>query len=470
LSSNDFWYIYGSIPTNTGGYQLVRGTAPGGGGLFSPGGGVPSDLTNGTTIYSNLSTNPAAVDLSKLILGYTVDKQNAENLLGILNIFVDRCLKRSDITNTHFARLYACSTSELLDFLEGNAAYSTETNLKQVILARAVQIVTGSSYDAFRFLENNPNTTAQIWNFVINKNNSSPDAVGYSRMALKQLVADGSYKWRRFEELYDLVQADKQVLLADCNVNYSEWDDLINFEVVGWAEHRINSNDHWELLDIEDARSPTVNLDRFSVFIEKMPIINGERMTEQDFFNYFRLNINDFTGGTTFTPSDYSGDDINDSELWNSIYPFGSILHIDMLQVGNMTTVDGDVLCSQYNCCSWIFSTLRTGTELFDSGWHPVSGNRQFGFTTQSEQTELYTRAADRITVWWVNLIGPKKTFDDGAAVWRTMQNQVIDFVERNGGRMSSQKKSEEVNTPDWEAIRDRLKGTSPIFYIPCDK
>ena len=468
LSSSDFWYVYGSIPTNTGGYTLVPPDGGGSGGVLDENGGLPGGMTDPKVIYGNLSSNPAAVELSKLILGYTIDKTNAENLLSILNIFVDQCMQRSDINLGRFARLYACASGELLSFLESNPTFRSETTLKEVLLARSVQVMTGSSLATFEYLQHRPALTVDLWDFVINQHNSSTEAVGYVRTVVAQMMADSGYKWQRFEELFNLVQMDERALLKDCAPDYAQWSDLINFKVGGFPLQRILEEDRWELQTIEGARSPTINLDRFSIHIDQLPVVNGKRLNAAEFFEYFRLNINDFA--PEFTPTTYNGDNVNDHALWNSSNPYGSILEIALLgEDGLSFLADGDVICSQYNCCSWMFSTLRSGTEVFDSGWHPVSGHRQFGYKVKNGKFELYTRGADRVTVWWTNLLAEDKVFSDGSEFWRSMQRRIIRFVSDNNGAVNNIGVSESVNRPDWSKIKDLLKRSTPINYIPCD-
>jgi len=69
-----------------------------------------------------------------------------------------------------------------------------------------------------------------------------------------------------------------------------------------------------------------------------------------------------------------------------------------ILQIKMSDNEDGDINCSQYSECCWAFTTLKGPDN--GSGYHPISGNRQLGFTNASTGIEIYTKGADRASKW----------------------------------------------------------------------
>ncbi|KAF5280095.1 hypothetical protein FQR65_LT15085 [Abscondita terminalis] len=66
-------------------------------------------------------------------------------------------------------------------------------------------------------------------------------------------------------------------------------------------------------------------MDYFPVTVNQLPIINGTRLTPEQFLNHIRTNINNFvdTGYSECTP--YNNYGVDDRNLWNSSNPLGAI-------------------------------------------------------------------------------------------------------------------------------------------------
>jgi hypothetical protein len=119
--------------------------------------------------------------------------------------------------------------------------------------------------------------------------------------------------------------------------------------------------------------------------------------------------INDFAN--KFTPFSTS-----DAALWNSSSPLSTIMKIQLDEVFGITTADGDVICSQYDPCCWIFTTLGSSDGISGGGIHPVSGNRKFGYTYENGIFVIFTQGADRATTWYHGINDSQTAFDLGSA------------------------------------------------------
>ncbi|MBU6341333.1 MAG: hypothetical protein KGS48_07565 [Bacteroidetes bacterium] len=173
----------------------------------------------------------------------------------------------------------------------------------------------------------------------------------------------------------------------------------------------------------------------------------GQRINGKQLFDYFRKNINDFA--PKFDPYD----DPYDSNLWLTDNPLGTVMHITMEPL-----VDGDVIASGYEECCWFFSTLRG--PFYWGGYHPVSGNRQFGYKSENGKIVIYTRGADRTTTWYHsggfegNWEG-ETAFKKADNFWRSMQQKLSNFIIQNGGKVGYL--YDYHYRPNWNQIKTQL-------------
>jgi hypothetical protein len=88
-----------------------------------------------------------------------------------------------------------------------------------------------------------------------------------------------------------------------------------------------------------------------------------------------------------------------------------------------------------------------------DDGWHPVSGNREFGIDSQAAGDLLYTRGADRIhhepPLWYDG----EDVFEGGHDFWLGWQRGVVEFIRANGGWATAGEPISE-RFP-WEMVRE---------------
>ena len=216
-------------------------------------------------------------------------------------------------------------------------------------------------------------------------------------------------------------------------------------------------------------------MDFFPITVSEMPIKpNGDIYTKVELFNYIRTHINDFFDDLTFTPVVDVDFNIDESNLWLSNNPLGTIINIDI--TGN----NGSVVCSDYNSSNgnWIFSTITTPWV----NTHPVSGNRAFGFYTDiNGNMVIYTRGVDRLTdgTHRYSLVGVLAEilqenigFAEADAKWTNFQNKVMTFI--TSGQASGDNGQAAVNIPvknrpNWNKVKEVLMGTRPVSDLGCN-
>ncbi|MDV2446063.1 hypothetical protein CMU93_00935 [Elizabethkingia anophelis] len=108
---------------------------------------------------------------------------------------------------------------------------------------------------------------------------------------------------------------------------------------------------------------------------------------------------------------------------------------------------------------------------------HPVSGNRDFGFTKNTNGSyTFYTRGVDRLTKMdgtalqkfsdWTNglTISP---FSQADSLWTSFQNKIKNFVNNHQG--SSNVATQEIERPNWQKVKDVLDGKAPLSTLNKD-
>ena len=149
---------------------------------------------------------------------------------------------------------------------------------------------------------------------------------------------------------------------------------------------------------------------------------NGTRLS------YIRLNINSFVDTRI---AEFSPYDDGEAAVWKSGSPLGSVVHIDMKAFGGWVNPDdGSVVVAEAAADHWIFSTIWTVMDMA----HPVSGNRQFGYTAaEGGGFVFYSRGADR-TTGLLDLATMSIVYSSAHNLWLSFQGGVAAFVNSNGG------------------------------------
>ncbi|WP_294348700.1 acyl carrier protein [uncultured Sphingobacterium sp.] len=229
-------------------------------------------------------------------------------------------------------------------------------------------------------------------------------------------------------------------------------------------------NDNSYLINVQNinsAYSSVVNMDYFPITINKMPKINGQILTPDQFLEYIRKDINKFvdTKYSEFEPYRYSG--VDDTNLWNSGNPKNAIVSIDIKGPDNAS-----VIVSNYSNTGWTFTTIYEPKY----GQHPVSGNRDFGYVkNQNGSYTFYTRGVDRLTTVDAVILGKASEFFTGKAypfqqadaLWTSFQKITTDFVNKNGGNAGIAQ--QEIHRPDWSLVKDVIDGKRPLSSLSTD-
>jgi hypothetical protein len=201
------------------------------------------------------------------------------------------------------------------------------------------------------------------------------------------------------------------------------WTDLLRFRPPRDLLARLPGT--WVVQDIALAQGP-LNLDYYAVRVDRLPMPGGREFAAAQLLMHLRRNLNDFvqTGWARFEPYDE-----RHAATWASSAPLGAVLHIDMSGPDN-----GSVLVSRADPASWTFTTLWTDKD----GFHPVSGNREFGYRAGAAGTTIfYTRGADR-TTGPVETAGADVGFFMADRLWKSLQSKLAAFVDAHAGHAST--------------------------------
>jgi len=359
---------------------------------------------------------------------------------------------------TNYSTSNSCSASS---FSLSSFVDQTTINQYKPILTKLLSMeeTVGFNNSQKEFLKRNKDMVNEIYNFIISKgyNTKSKD---YSKFMVDMRIGDSSYRVDRMIELFDIVEANPYSLISDCEETNSEypisfWSYVSNFEPYQSVKSKL-SNLGYNIQRLEDAWGRRVNLDYFAVRVNQLPFkyAGGPRYNAIEFLDYFRRNINSYVNPSL---GDFQPIPV-DATLWNSTYPLTSIITI------KITPDDGSVVCSDFDGDYWTFSTVTA--PWYDDGTHPVSGNRQFGISQQSDGTYIvYTKGADRVTKWYHNLL-ENTGFTNADALWRSLQNNLSLLIPLNGGSVGE--KIEKKYRPEWHKIRYQLKSATPMTKINC--
>lgn len=253
------------------------------------------------------------------------------------------------------------------------------------------------------------------------------------------------------KKIRKLIECDSTALLDQIagspNSDYQPWQRLAQHKATSEVENRLSNIGGFDL-SLQNARGPVANMDDFSVDIHSLP----SGMSAMDLFQEFRHNMNSFIDPSVSLFVPYSG---NDASMWASNNPLGSMFSIQFFDpIFGVNLDDGSVITSEYSGGTWIFTTAWTPKD----GQHPVSGNREFGFSTNSDGSyTFFTKGVDRITTqfnstaqYFTNAI-----FGGGDKLWASFQTKLAGYVNENGGQASVvEPVKHRVN---WDLVRSYL-------------
>lgn len=381
----------------------------------------------------------------------------------------------------------SCVEEKLCDYAieQFNSDYELNLSESDMDLVEAGVSSCGSPNfvsDAFSVLINNitggQETTVTLnllSNFVDSKDNKL-DALNYISRINDLKTDDPAIRYDRAVEFYNLLSDNPDALTA-CNnppQSIEDWSTLASFvPPQNILDLLTGLGEGWKLQGFQTpTAAPSINLDYFSTNITEMPLNpnTGQKFLPQEFFDYFRVNINDFV--------DKEASEFLDDGGWDSSNPLGTVLSIDINGPDN-----GSVICSQFEDCCWIFSTVKAPFMPGFDGYHPVSGNRQFGYLINADGSmTIFTKGADRFfspaappfaNVGAVDKLAgyllEKVAFAGADGLWNSMQAKISEFVNDPSNDGAATANTPIVNRPKvGDALKNLLKQNETINYVPC--
>ena len=272
---------------------------------------------------------------------------------------------------------------------------------------------------------------------------------------------------------------NKKALFGPCPELTDAWRSVINFKPSSAIKDKLNrlaSNpsfpkdnlpnvrNDWYVQTINGAIGAAINLDNFSVFMDRLPIIDNHQMTLDEFANYIRLNINQFVNGAegSFFPHPSTGE--NEAALWQSYDATGAIISI---------TIYGDpgsVIVSQHDhgteAAGWTFSTIHDPLN----NDHPVSGTRVFTLYQANGGYIFSTQGADRLTNYLGvlgDIAGQGFPFRSADELWISMQTKLSEFI--NQHQANAQILDPVKNRPNWLEVKKAMNENRSLSTLPCN-
>ncbi len=322
------------------------------------------------------------------------------------------------------------------------------------------------------------------------KYDSSDEIVDYIKTINQMRKFDPYIRLDRSEELYNLVVQNPHALLRDCmqenNIDPQDYIDLFNHSLPQSCIERLDTlGDGFYYQNLDNAHSPTVNMDYYSVEIFINPDFDNDGAEDNNntLFYKIRENFLDLASGSdeSFNSycifggapniwwefKDYPGLTPSSSAQWLGNHPISTIFLIDAGGSGIATLVAdlGAVIVSDMTGSCWVFSTIVTP----ESGSQPFSGHRQFGLRSNSNgNLEFFTRAVDRVKLPRLmkallinDVCSYKDYYEIGDATWYNLMNEVTQFILNNGGAAAMNRRDHiRLN---YEEIKQVLKSNSPI-------
>ncbi len=251
--------------------------------------------------------------------------------------------------------------------------------------------------------------------------------------------------------LTDYLKANPFALLDVPCDQIPKYVDLANLKVPQSVLATIEDLDRYGISGIQrlqNAAGAVVNMDEFGVTMTVGDIPGGR--TPRQFLREIRSNLNQYTDrpGVHFTEvlgSMGSGD------------PLGTVVSISLDPTGGWLD-EGTVVVSDRSRLHWTFSTVYT---TFD-GYHPVSGNRRFGFERSGNKVTFYTRGIDRMTTTLDRIANVGQlAFGQADALWRSFQQKI---KEATNGKAEIVKPL--TYRPDWSEVEGVINGNTSISAL----
>jgi len=234
------------------------------------------------------------------------------------------------------------------------------------------------------------------------------------------------------------------------------WDHVLNFRP-GIELQRQLTKKGGRVQFIEDGKGKT-STDLYSVQVNRLPkelpfdktkkVFPGvplRKVTAELLLFHIRTHINRIVNTKNTRFSFYGEDKFEKAQnkaLWNSDNPVGALLHLDIHILRDVLAVpinieDATVLVTQSVMSpmrsNWLFTTVYMPQNYY----HPVSGNRQFGFVKNKDGTfTFFTKGADRVS-GYLEFVGnavADAVHDGQVELWTSFQRKLAKAINSNGG------------------------------------
>lgn len=300
----------------------------------------------------------------------------------------------------------------------------------------------------------------------------------------------------RLKEFYDQIIKDDGELLPIDNNTKEIYVKLLNFRVPQKGLDRLKEirGSVQPIRGNNDKQSKNVNMDYFSVRIDKMPTFGYEIADAGVLFKKIRDNFLTLSKGSKVFESKCapypkikgywefkpypknSKDELNrwEKQLCNSIFLIeakSGLIMGDNVYSSLIPKFDpadsGAVLESEISNNTWIFTTIFTP----ESDTQPFSGNRQFGIgKDENGNYRFFARAIDRI--WPSNFIsktnGKECSVENyltiADATWNNLIKNVSEFINKNGGRTTIIK-TEPIRI-DFDIFFSKFRSEKPVNFV----
>jgi len=311
-------------------------------------------------------------------------------------------------------------------------------------------------------------------------------------------------KFDRYVELMDILESNPWALIEDCaqqnGLDIADYQQLYNHTLPTSCIDKLNTlGNEFQDQPLQNGNATVANVDYYNVVVTTNPDFNDDGIPDSDAVVYQKYKEN-FTNLATGSKDDFHfscnapwitgiGNTANvgwsflpyshgDTILWNSSSPLTSIIKIDAWAEGlpfSEIADDGAIMISEFTTDHWIGSTIQTAF----SGTQPFSGNRQWGYITNSSgNLELYAKAVDvaRVSAL-VNFLptsddSPENCQEDtyyniGEATWSNLQEQIKQWVVDNHGQAQVIEKI--AVRFDKDKIKQILESNDTIDQILCN-
>lgn len=313
----------------------------------------------------------------------------------------------------------------------------------------------------------------------------------FSEIANNIVKQNAEIKIERLKEYYDqIIKDDGELLIVDDLTN-EIYKKLLNFQVPEKGIERLKKIDgRVQYISGNDKlQSKKVNMDYFSVRIDKMPsfVEGSPELDVNVLYRKIRENFLILSKGSVIFEAycDILGDNTIEGKWEFMPYPKTASTELERwknqvcfaifkIEAGGdiKATLAGDHGAVLESEClpferSWIFTTVYTP----ESDTQPFSGHRQFGIHKDDEGNyRFFARAIDRI--WPSEFIsymnGKECAVNDyltiADATWNNLIKNVSDFVKKNGGKTTIM--PAETKRIDFNIFFKKFKNDKPVNFV----